>query len=198
MKKILGLTVSALMVMGLVGSGTWAFFSDTETSAGNTITAGTLNLQVGAADPVTANFTLTVAVPGSSGNVTWALDASGDVDGYLDVSFANLVDTENTVYEPETGDDDSSGELADNLVLEIFIDEDSDNTYDSGDGEPLIYSGNATSSLIAAALDDYSLPASASGINFVINWSIDTAVGNTIMSDIAGFDIVFELDQIAD
>jgi predicted ribosomally synthesized peptide with SipW-like signal peptide len=197
MKKILGLTVSALMVMGLVGSGTWAFFSDTETSAGNTITAGTLNLQVGAADPVTANFTLTVAVPGSSGNVTWALDASGDVDGYLDVSFANLVDTENTVYEPETGDDDSSGELADNLVLEIFIDENSNTTYDSG-SEDLVYSGNATSALIAAALDDYSLPASAENIDFVINWSIDTAVGNTIMSDIAGFDIVFELDQIAD
>jgi predicted ribosomally synthesized peptide with SipW-like signal peptide len=44
MKKILGLTVSALMVMGLVGSGTWAFFSDTETIGSNVLLAGTLDL----------------------------------------------------------------------------------------------------------------------------------------------------------
>ena len=36
MKKILGLAVAALLVMGLVGGGTWAYFSDTETSTGNT------------------------------------------------------------------------------------------------------------------------------------------------------------------
>ena len=30
MKKILGLTVAALMVMGLIGGGTWAYFTDPE------------------------------------------------------------------------------------------------------------------------------------------------------------------------
>ena len=31
MKKILGLTVAAILVMALVGGGTWAYFRDVET-----------------------------------------------------------------------------------------------------------------------------------------------------------------------
>lgn len=44
MKKILGLTIVALMVLGLVGGGTWAYFSDVATTTGNTFAAGTLDL----------------------------------------------------------------------------------------------------------------------------------------------------------
>ena len=51
MKKILGLTIAALLVMGLVGGGTWAYFSDVETSTGNTFVAGTLDLEVDTENP---------------------------------------------------------------------------------------------------------------------------------------------------
>ncbi len=51
MKKILGLSVAAMMIMALVGGGTWAYFSDTEITTGNTFAAGTVDLQVGASDP---------------------------------------------------------------------------------------------------------------------------------------------------
>jgi spore coat-associated protein N len=44
MKKIIGLTIAAIIVIAIAGVGTFAFFSDTETSANNTITAGTLDL----------------------------------------------------------------------------------------------------------------------------------------------------------
>ena len=44
MKKILGLGMVALLVMALVGGGTWAYFNDVETSGENILTAGTLNL----------------------------------------------------------------------------------------------------------------------------------------------------------
>ena len=44
MKKIVGLTIVALLVIGLVGGGTWAYFTDTEESTGNSFTAGFLNL----------------------------------------------------------------------------------------------------------------------------------------------------------
>jgi len=44
MKKILGLTIAALLVMGLVGGGTWAYFTDVETSSGNVLVSGTLDL----------------------------------------------------------------------------------------------------------------------------------------------------------
>jgi len=54
MKKILGLTIAALLVMGLVGGGTWAYFTDVETSTGNTFAAGTLDLEVDTENPWTS------------------------------------------------------------------------------------------------------------------------------------------------
>ncbi|HEX76780.1 MAG TPA: hypothetical protein G4O12_09435, partial [Dehalococcoidia bacterium] len=38
MKKILGLTIAALLVIGTVSSGTWAYFTDTEQSVNNSLT----------------------------------------------------------------------------------------------------------------------------------------------------------------
>ena len=203
MRKIVGLTIAALLVIGLAGVGTWAYFSDTESAAGNTIAAGTLDLSVNSENPLTTTFTLTGAddvYPGGSGTIEWDLDNVGDMDGYLDIAFSNLVDTENTVQEPETGDDAVSGELAEVLNLEIFIDEDDDNTYDGG--ETLIhddYVTGGTTELTAAVCDDYLLNDDDPTRQFIINWSIDGAsVGNDIMSDIAGFDIEFSLEQQAD
>jgi spore coat-associated protein N len=46
MKKIIGLAISGLLLLALVAGGTYAYFSDTETSSGNSFTAGTLNLVV--------------------------------------------------------------------------------------------------------------------------------------------------------
>jgi spore coat-associated protein N len=62
LKKILGLTIAAILVIGMVGVGTWALFSDTEKSTDNVISAGTLDLQIGA--PVDAIFGATGIKPG--------------------------------------------------------------------------------------------------------------------------------------
>jgi spore coat-associated protein N len=72
MKKILGLTVAAFLVIGLVGGGTWAYFSDTEESTGNIFSAGTLDLGLDnnpGQDPtgsVTATFGASALAPGST------------------------------------------------------------------------------------------------------------------------------------
>ena len=86
MKKIIGLTIAAVLIIGLVGAVTWAYFSDTEESTGNTITAGTLNLTVdevgsGAVagtltpgvDGVNEFLTISNVAPGDSGVITWTL-----------------------------------------------------------------------------------------------------------------------------
>ncbi len=84
MKKILGLTVAALMVMGLVGGGTWAYFSDPETTENNVFTAGKLDISFGANVSVpfsVSNFvcgqtmsgSITIVGTGSSINSTLAL-----------------------------------------------------------------------------------------------------------------------------
>ena len=69
MKKILVSVMVIAMVAGLIGAGISAFFSDTETSTGNTFTAGTLDLQVkdnneGWGDGVTATWTMSNMKPG--------------------------------------------------------------------------------------------------------------------------------------
>ena len=46
MKKIFGLTIAAVLVMAMVTGGTWAYFSDTESSTNNSLTAGTLDLNI--------------------------------------------------------------------------------------------------------------------------------------------------------
>jgi len=211
MKKILGLTVAALLVMGLVGGGTWAYFTDVETSTGNTFAAGTLNLQVGAADPLTTTITVADMKPGDSDFIDWLLKNDGSIAGSLDITFSNIVDLENLVNEPEEADvgetgtvavPGTDGELAENLLLLVYIDENGDNTYDGGD--VLIwndYIKGGTADLGATEeLSNYVMGADyGSGDDKAvrIEWSVDTSVTNLIQSDSTGFDIGFELLQTA-
>ena len=90
MKKILGLTVAALLVMGLVGGGTWAYFSDVETSTGNQLVAGTLDLKTDDADGVSQTLFATNMKPGdTAGPGTIALKNAGSIGGSsLDLSFS--------------------------------------------------------------------------------------------------------------
>ena len=70
MKKILGLTIAALLVMALVGGGTWAYFSDVETSTGNILTAGTLDLGLSNTAATTPDGSVTATWNVSAGD--WA------------------------------------------------------------------------------------------------------------------------------
>jgi len=99
MKKILGLTVAALLVMGLVGGGTWAYFTDVETSTGNVFTAGTLNLVpdtagsgsctvdvIAGGDGINGNVAFSLVKPGDTGIITWTLYNDGTLPGTLKVA----------------------------------------------------------------------------------------------------------------
>ncbi|NLE08228.1 MAG: hypothetical protein GX631_03110, partial [Dehalococcoidales bacterium] len=83
MKKILGLSVAALMVMGLVGGGTWAYFSDTEESTGNIFTAGTLDLclyntsNTSSTGSITGTFSASIWAPGDTINGTLYINNDG-------------------------------------------------------------------------------------------------------------------------
>lgn len=46
MKKILGLTIAVVLVIGLVAGGTFAYFSDIETTTENVFTAGTIDISL--------------------------------------------------------------------------------------------------------------------------------------------------------
>ena len=90
MKKILGLTIAFVLFFGLVGGGTWAYFSDTEISTNNQLTAGTLDLKTDDADGVTQTLYATNMNPGDTvGPATIQLRNAGSVDGStLDIAFS--------------------------------------------------------------------------------------------------------------
>ena len=90
MKKILGLTIVAMLLIGMTGIGTWAYFSDTETSTGNQLTAGTLDLTTNDANGVTQTLLATNMAPGDTvGPETITLKNTGSVAASsLDLAFS--------------------------------------------------------------------------------------------------------------
>ena len=215
MKKILGLTVAALLVMGLVGGGTWAYFSDVETSTGNILTAGTLDLTPDTATIWVITYDVTDDVaPGWDNSLTpdsWTLTNSGTIDGDLTINIGAIDNEDVTREEPETDDlaDTLNGDLGANLDVVFWADLDSSGTcdgnpwvdggamngyMDAGEGE-VMYEGKLDS-----MPDDYPLSGKialieAGHIAVYFDASIATTVGNCIMSDSSTFDITFNLEQ---
>ena len=215
MKKILGLAVAAMMVMAMVGAGTWAYFSDTETSAGNVLTAGTLELQVNTLDEVASTLiSFADANPGTSGSVSITLDNSGSIAGTtLTVNIANLVDADGTATEPEVvaeGGTWSVGppygsrieqDLSANATVTVFVD---DGTGGGGIANDGIQNGSEVSlasgflSAIAGT-GPWTVAGglAAAGTQYIsVTYSIDgPSVGNEIQGDTATFDLSFVLTQ---
>ena len=126
MKKILGLTVAALLVMALVGGGTWAYFSDVETGSGS-ITAGTLDITAGG----TTTFSLTNQAPGidATTGIDLSLTNNGSIIGDLEIALSGLLNPENTpsAIEQANGDDAATGdagELGGLVEIAVWIDAD--------------------------------------------------------------------------
>ena len=141
-KKIL----ISLCVIGAVAAiaigGTVAYFSDTETSTGNTFTAGSLDLIVDI-DGVDHNplngpiFSLADMKPGDTGEKTISLKVDNNpACGKVDINLTS--DRDNTCTEPESSDDPEGstcgnlGELNDQVQFIIFSDPDCDNLYKNG------------------------------------------------------------------
>jgi predicted ribosomally synthesized peptide with SipW-like signal peptide len=116
MLKILGLGAALIIIIATVSVGTYAYFNDVETSTGNVISAGTLNLipaQVGnytlngssgsmsaspsaLGDGVDGHITWSNVSPGQSGTTTFTLYNSGTVDGTLALTGTTVTDSEST------------------------------------------------------------------------------------------------------
>jgi len=151
MKKILGLTIAALLVMALVGGGTWAYFSDVEQTTANIFTAGTLDLQLSDSSELVGSVSDLAPGTGETtpllGDVT--LTKAGSVTATLDIAF------DTTVLNPENYDaatdeaelwdatfnpggdtvtaDGDTGELGANALIALFIDVDGGGVWTSGD-----------------------------------------------------------------
>lgn len=201
------LAVSVMMLALLIG-GLYGAFDDTETSIGNTFTAGSLNLisvidgNAGAvgdnftinegagvdnADGINDNVTFGEVYPGASGNITWTLSNIGTLDGELTLDVAVYGD-ENTCTEPELAafdTDDADGELISKLTCDVFID------------GTQAYNDIALA-MLQTNLDGYIAPLGAGDSTEIrVEWSADSgAFDNTVQTDTAQIDITFVLTQV--
>ncbi|MDW5549314.1 TasA family protein [Methanosarcina sp.] len=177
-------TLLSVLIVGVIatvaGAGTWAAFSDTETSSGNTFTAGTLDLKLNGLDGITG-FSIANVAPkdqGTAGTVTVKND--GTIPGDLVVSSANIVEDENGMNDAETADDTTPGvgDLGNAITISIY------------DGSTLLYRGSVAG-LSGANLGSL---AGAEEKTLTIDYEVSDA-GNEIQSDILAFDLVFTLNQ---
>lgn len=184
--KIL-LSLATIAVVGAIAiGGTTAYFSDTETSTGNTISAGTLDLSVNGENPLSSKFTISNAKPGDSGTTNIAVANVGSIDAsQLTVVLKNIVDSDGTSTEPEKiaeGNTTTEGNLCANVNITVT---------ESGVTDPW-YSG--TLSGFTTVVNTGAL---AHGVtrNFTVGYSIPSTVGNEIQGDICTFDIEVGLAQ---
>src|SRR3989344_1174208 len=159
MKKILYSAGLIVFVAALALGATGAFFSDSETSTGNILTAGAIDLQIDNESYVTSTTTgLLVASP----NTTWTMRnltvekffdfediKPGDIgedtislhvdnnDAYLCADVTLTSNNENTLVDPESDDGDDTtgtngGELAQQVNFAWWAD-DGDNVLEEGE-----------------------------------------------------------------
>ena len=108
MKKILLSVFAISAVLALVVSATVAQFEDTETSTGNTFTAGTLDLKVNDQDdPAVIHVVRENMVPHPNWtyqgyNQQFNLKNAGSVSGTVSWTIKNVKNYENSCNEPET------------------------------------------------------------------------------------------------
>ncbi|MFA5629029.1 MAG: TasA family protein [Dehalococcoidales bacterium] len=211
MKKIFSLSITALMIIGLVIGGTWAYFSDAETSTDNIFTAGILDLKLkdGLGDfvdgGVTGSFGGDDLAPGDIKDGTVTLKNAGNVDGAsVDIKFE--VDYTNEDDYDYLGIDKTDIDAA--TWLEItkltygavdLLDKDS-GAFVNLDIKAADVAGNNDGKITMDELNGVIIKGLA-GIDkgdekdFYIEVSIPTATGNGIQGDVVDVTVTFGLFQ---
>ena len=203
MKKILVSFMTIALVSALIGGGVYAYFSDVETSTGNTFTAGTLDLNLDGGNTNVVKFTVDDVKPGDSGGGTWEVSNVGNMDGYLDLESIGVSEDIGTTTDPELADEVPPGtdtaQLGNYLMVHMFIDANNNGSWDSGETD--IFGTNASPAAINTIASSYGLDLSLlanGGTNYItLLWSVGTTVDNRIQGDSVTLDITFELQQRA-
>ncbi len=131
MKKIIK-SLAVIVAVAAIGAGaTFAVFSDTEVSEGNTLSAGTLDLKVDGEDyPNIETMTFADVKPGDSFSKTWKVRNTGSLDGKVKIKIDNIVSNDEGCNDPEKEAEeleygsascgDNEGELARFLRTQVF------------------------------------------------------------------------------
>ena len=216
-KKILISLATIGAVAAIAIGGTIAYFSDTETSTGNTFTAGSLDLTVDSQCKYNGQvipdcnwvnwrnlnsekfFNFTDVKPGDSGEDTISLHVTND--SWACMKLTNIVSAENSCTEPESQvetrcDPNGAGELQGALAMQVWRDTDCDNKLDAN--ETVITPAQSGSDVIYPIADSQNgtqLLASTDKTCVGVAWNVPSTVGNEIQSDSLSENVVFYAEQ---
>jgi len=193
-----------------VGMGTYAYFSDTETSADNTFTAGTLDLQVvfpyegepypGFPPTKTYNGENIPGVeikdikPGDSGFLRYHVNNIGTIGGKLHITLANVSNSPGATPESEPTPD--NGELGEKLLINVWYGDESE--YPNYSNHVVVSTPLNDLNNVKSLLGDLTAegdPTTTDGKDVYIKWELPSSVGNVVQGDSVQFDIVLTLDQ---
>jgi len=205
-----GLVVVGLIVT-VVGVGVYFYFSDVETSPGNKITAGTLDLTIqetaeikssdwGKIDTsnceevkngIACHVEISHIAPTDTGTIVWTLKNIGDLKGYLTVE-ADVTSDNGTDTEPEEA---AASEYGENLTLSYMV-----TTTLSGGSitEPQTASLSEVETKFDTQIDR---PMDPEGeIVYTLVWELPntgSTFDNLAQGDTSTIDLTFYLEQVA-
>ena len=200
-KSVLGSVLVIGIVAAMMTAGTQSWYSDTETSVGNTFTAGTLDLKIWDSgsgawidDPEVPtvndlwNNMVNNLKPGDSGTIVIPVKNAGTIDGYADIHIMNVVNAPGVTTEPEPIPD--NGELGSAILVNISYDSDGD-----GVADETLVSQETLDNLECIPYTASTALAGGSTANWIIDLWLPGTVGNEIQGDSVTCDIEFSLDQ---
>lgn len=136
-RRTLTLGLATILIASmLAGAGTLAYFSDIETSIGNTFTAGIFGIEI---EGESLPFKAWNIMPGWSDDELHGVRNIGSIAGEVCITAENFVEPTGYWEEPEPDDTEMSAEdFAKILFMRIYADIDKDHDYEH---EEIIYDG---------------------------------------------------------
>ena len=206
MKRFLLSMLAIFLVIGLAGTGAFAWFSDTETSTGNTFIAGTFDLKVsdwdqGLGDGVSYTWTMSDMQPGITtvGPFDVVLQNSGSIAAnHVEISFSHSINDLPDV-ESDTNKNSTPGEMA--RWIEItsctYTGVTLYSTLTDANGNGFLDLEDVTLPANAAALDNLPppLPNNGGSRTFSMALKFNSGATNDIQGDTLTTTVTFTLNQ---
>lgn len=215
MKKIL----VSLSIVGAVAAiavgGTIAYFSDTETSTGNTFSAGTIDIAIDSENPWTSHYNIGDLKPGETGNINFDITNEGTNPVNVSKTLTNIAGTGGAANfncngrpvssEPEcsaegaTANDNVASQIIYDLSVEVYASPASTTPiwwqaiYTDADGKSItdVYGGSGG---VYVALG--MIPVGGH-MKVTQSYNFSSNAGNEYQGDAMSFDITIKGDQMA-
>lgn len=203
MKKRGLVALVALLVVALIAAGAFAWFSDQESSLGNKVTAGSINLTVdGKEGNAVTHMDVTNIYPSApwshSWGRQWILKNTGTLPAKFQVQVSNLQNLENGINDPEAKAGDNTPDIGE--LGQLMYAKWSENYY--GITPPMGWTGsgvyNPLNSMNNTTIDGIVLQPGESVVVY-LDLEFDTHPGvtdNTAQTDGVQFDVTFTLSQV--